>query len=232
MTQAILTDIEGILCPTAFIRRVLIPYSLHHLPDHLRDHREDPQVRRLLADVRAYAGSALDEAALVERMRAWIEAEQQITPLKALQGLIWEAGYRRGELRSPVEEDALSCVKSWRERGILVYSFSSGSVHAQALCLEHSEAGDLRPLVAGYFDTRIGGKRQTAAYKGIAAQIGHPPGEILCLGDRVAELDAAAAAGLATCCLRRPGDTREAGGHPVANSPHEAETVAAAAAPH
>ncbi|MBK1692204.1 acireductone synthase [Ectothiorhodospira mobilis] len=232
MTQAILTDIEGVLCPTAFIRQVLIPYSLRHLPDFLAAHREDPQVRRLLADVRAYAGGALDETALVERMRAWIEAEQQITPLKALQGLIWEAGYRRGEFQTPVEEDMLQCLRSWHDRGVMVYLFSTGSVHAQDLCLAHSEAGDLRPLVARCFDTRIGGKRQTAAYKAIAAESGHPPAGILCLGDRVAELDAAAAAGLQTCCLRRAGDTRDAGGHPVAASPQQAEAAAASAIPH
>jgi enolase-phosphatase E1 len=232
MTQAILTDIEGVLCQATFIRQVLTPYSLRHLPDFLETHREDPQVRRLLADVRAYAGSALDEAALVERMRAWIEAEQQITPLKALQGLIWEAGYRRGDFRAPVEEDALQCLKSWRDRGILVYLFSTSSVHAQELCLAHSAAGDLRPLVARCFDTRMGGKRQTAAYKGIAAETGHPPAQILCLGDRVAELDAAAAAGMHTCCLRRPGDTRDHGGHPVAAAPQQAQAAAAGAAPH
>lgn len=232
MTQAILTDIEGVLCPTAFFRQVLTPYSLRHLPDFLATHREDPQVRRLVADVRAYAGGTLEEAALVERMRAWIEAEQQITPLKALQGLLWESGYRQGDFRTPVEADTLQCLKSWRDRGILVYLFSTGSVHAQALCLAHTEAGDLRPLVARCFDTRMGGKRQTAAYKGIAAETGHPPAQILCLGDRVAELDAAAAAGMHPCCLRRPGDNRDTGGHPVAASLQQAQAAATGAAPH
>jgi enolase-phosphatase E1 len=81
--------------------------------------------------------------------------------------------------------------------------YSSGSVHAQKLLFAHTEFGDLTPLFSGYFDTRIGGKKQAESYKTIAEQIQCQPNEILFLSDIVDELDAAQAVGFQTYWLVR-----------------------------
>ena len=67
---------------------------------------------------------------------------------------------------------------------------------------------------AGFFDTRVGAKREAASYRAIAEQIGHPPSAIVFLSDVLAELDAARAAGLHTVHLVR--DDQPTGDHPVA----------------
>ena len=36
----------------------------------------------------------------------------------------------------------------------------------------HSEAGDLTPLFSGFFDTKVGTKREAASYAAIAAGLG------------------------------------------------------------
>jgi enolase-phosphatase E1 len=77
-------------------------------------------------------------------------------------------------------------------------------VPAQKLFFAHSEAGDLGPLLSGYFDTETGPKREAESYRRIATSIGVPAGEILFLSDIVEELDAAAAAGLHTTQIARP----------------------------
>ncbi|RXK54263.1 acireductone synthase, partial [Stenotrophomonas sp. MA5] len=74
----------------------------------------------------------------------------------------------------------------------------SGSVPAQKLFFGFSDAGDLSPLVSGWFDTEIGGKREADSYRRIVQSIGVPAGEILFLSDVVEELDAAREAGLQT----------------------------------
>ena len=76
----------------------------------------------------------------------------------------------------------------------------------------HSDAGDLTPLFAGYFDTRIGPKREQHSYTAIARYLGLPPGDILFLSDVAAELDAAAAAGMQTIQLVRD-DNNDQGRH-------------------
>jgi enolase-phosphatase E1 len=74
------------------------------------------------------------------------------------------------------------------------------------MLFRHSVAGDLEGLFAGFFDTRIGTKREAASYAAIAQALALPPGAILFLSDVAEELDAAAAAGLATCQLVRAAD--------------------------
>ena len=221
MIRAIITDIEGTLSGVSFTREVLLPHAVKHLPEFVRTHRTVPEVKRLLADIRAYAGGSLDDEALMQRMLAWMSADQKITPLKALQGLIWEEGYRRGDFKGHVYPDAVACLRAWHDRGITLHVFSSGSVRAQEDFLAHSEAGDLRPLFSGNFDTRIGGKTHIAAYKLITERIGCAPGEALFLCDDTRELDAAAAAGLRTTLVQRQGAAAADSSHPVVTDFHQ-----------
>jgi enolase-phosphatase E1 len=216
MIGAILVDIEGTTTSLSFVHDTLFPYAAAHLADFVGERSDDPQVVRLLADARAYAGGDLDDAALIERMRAWIEADQKITPLKALQGLIWESGYQRGDFHGHVYPDVPAALHRWTELGLGLYVFSSGSVHAQKLLFGHTDAGDLNPLFSGYFDTRIGGKRDADSYRRIAAEIGLPPEQILFLSDRPDELDAAAQARMHTTAVLREGVEGPFGAHPTA----------------
>ena len=105
-------------------------------------------------------------------------------------------------------------LRRWRERDIAVHIYSSGSVRAQQLLFGHSDAGDLRPLINGYFDTRVGAKRDAASYRGIAGRLGLAAESVLFLSDTAAELDAAAEAGMRTLQLLRdgaPADGRHGG---------------------
>ncbi len=90
------------------------------------------------------------------------------------------------------------CLRAWARAGLRLAVYSSGSVGAQKLLFGHSAAGDLTPLFTGFFDTKVGGKRDAASYATIAAGLHVPPGEVLFLSDVVEELDAAAG--------RRPAD--------------------------
>ncbi|MOA28815.1 Enolase-phosphatase E1 [compost metagenome] len=125
--------------------------------------------------------------------------------------MVWEQGYRAGQLKGHVYPDAVEALRQWHAAGYELYVYSSGSIQAQQLIFGCSEAGDLTPLFSGYFDTTSGGKREAESYARIAAAIGRPAGEILFLSDVVQELDAARAAGMATCGLARDGG--ELGGH-------------------
>jgi enolase-phosphatase E1 len=79
-------------------------------------------------------------------------------------------------------------------------------VEAQRLLFGHTAEGDLTALFSGFFDTRVGSKREAGSYTAIAASLAAPAGECLFLSDVEAELDAAQAAGLHVCQLVRPGD--------------------------
>ncbi|MDD1622420.1 MAG: acireductone synthase [Methylococcaceae bacterium] len=203
MIKAIVTDIEGTTSSLSFVKDVLFPYARTHLPAFVRQHQDESEVASLLEDARREAGSALDIEALIAQFIDWIDRDQKITPLKSLQGLIWEAGYRQGDFNGHIYEDAARCLKSWKEQGYVLFVYSSGSVYAQKLLFGHTEHGDLTPLFSGYFDTHIGGKREAESYRRIAEQIQYRPEEILFLSDIREELDAARQAGLNTYWLVR-----------------------------
>ncbi len=198
----ILTDIEGTTTAIAFVKDTLFPFAQAELDAFLDAHEQDPAVAAVMADVRAIAHEQTPRSAL----RQWIAEDAKVTPLKTLQGLIWQAGYLDGRLKGHLWPDVVGSLRAWSRAGLRLAVYSSGSVGAQKLLFGHSDAGDLTPLFEGFFDTKVGGKRDAASYATIAAGLHIPPGEILFLSDVAEELDAAAAAGLRTCQVVRAGD--------------------------
>lgn len=205
MIQAILTDIEGTTSSLSFVKDVLFPYARTRMVEFVAQHKDDPAVRRELDEVRKLAGAAMSDAQVVEQLLRWIDEDKKITPLKSLQGMIWESGFKSGAYRGHVYDDAVQQLRAWRRRGLKLYIFSSGSVFAQKLLFGYSEHGDLTPLFSGYFDTTIGAKRESAAYEKIAREMGIAPAAILFLSDIKEELDAARRTGMQTIWLVRDG---------------------------
>jgi enolase-phosphatase E1 len=206
MATAVLTDIEGTTSSIAFVKDVLFPYAAQHMGAFIRRHWDDEKTREQIDAIRAETGAAVaspEEADGI--LQAWIREDRKATPLKALQGFLWRAGYENGDYQAHVYPDAVHQLRRWHERGLKLYVYSSGSVAAQKLFFGYSEAGDLRPLFSGYFDTRTGHKQETESYRRIAALIGKPADEILFLSDVAGELDAARNAGMKTILLDRDG---------------------------
>ncbi|ACO78567.1 2,3-diketo-5-methylthio-1-phosphopentane phosphatase [Azotobacter vinelandii CA] len=215
--RAILTDIEGTTSAVSFVFDVLFPYAREHLPAFVRRHAAEAEVATQLEAVRAESGEAdADIERVIEILLGWIAEDRKATPLKALQGMVWEQGYRASALKGHVYPDAVATMRRWKHEGYQLYVYSSGSIQAQRLIFGCSEAGDLSPLFSGYFDTTSGPKREAASYVRIAEAIGRPPAEILFLSDVLQELDAARAAGMCTCGLAREGG--ELDGHPTVSS--------------
>ena len=199
---AVLTDVEGTTTPIAFVKDVLFPFARERIGRFVHDHAGQSEVAAELAEVRRLAPGADP----VDVLRSWIDEDRKTTPLKALQGMIWAAGYAEGTLRGEVYPDVATALRRWSAAGLRLAVYSSGSVAAQKLIFTHSTSGDLAPLFSAHFDTRIGGKREPESYDRIAIALALPAPDVLFLSDVEAELDAARSAGLLTCQLVRPGD--------------------------
>jgi enolase-phosphatase E1 len=198
------------------VHEVLFPYARRALPGFVDARRHDPEVRPWLEQVGAEIGADADAPEVVKTLLHWIDIDRKHTALKALQGLIWASGYAGAQFRAHVYPEVPARLRAWRQAGLDLYVYSSGSVPAQQLFFGHSEAGDLRPLFAGYFDTTIGAKREAASYRRIVQAIGCQGPDALFLSDVVEELDAAREAGLHTCLIERAGAVAGRNGHPAA----------------
>jgi len=208
LIQTIVTDIEGTTSSISFVKDVLFPYAAEHLPEFIREHRTERLVREQLNAVAELSGKASHDAEpLIQQLLDWIASDTKATPLKALQGMIWEHGYRTGGYRAHVYADAVQKLTEWHEQKLNIYVYSSGSIQAQKLFFEHSVYGDMRPLFSDYFDTTTGSKQDENTYRAITASIGCDADSILFLSDIESELDAAKVAGLQTYWLLRPDDS-------------------------
>jgi enolase-phosphatase E1 len=201
--KAILTDIEGTTSSIEFVHQTLFPYAKAHLRRFLREHAGDEDVQQQLAEVERLTHHALSLDGAADVLESWIAEDRKVTPLKVLQGMVWRQGYESGELKGHVYADTPEVLRRWHAQGLKLYVYSSGSVEAQQLIFGHTDYGDLTPLFSGYFDTRVGGKREASSYRVILQQIALPAAQVLFLSDVGEELDAAGAAGLATCQLIR-----------------------------
>jgi enolase-phosphatase E1 len=206
---AVLMDIEGTTTPISFVHDVLFTYAQARMAAWCRVHLDDP----VLGEVaRAAPGRPVDATLL-----GWMERDEKITALKTVQGKIWAEGYGRGEILGALYPDVAPALRRWAAGGVKLFVYSSGSVEAQKLLFGCSEAGNLAGLFQGFFDTRVGAKRETASYGLICRGANVSPEEMLFLSDVTAELDAAGAAGLRTCQVVRATDGTVAGAaHEVA----------------
>ena len=207
MIKAIVTDIEGTTSSLSFVKDILFPYARAQLAEYVHAHIQDEAIQLIQADSSKEVGQDLSIEQLIIQLIQWIDEDKKVTPLKSLQGLIWEAGYQKGDFKGHVYQDAVDNLQLWKYKGLSLYIYSSGSVYAQKLLFGHTEYGDLNPLFSGYFDTHIGGKRESSSYAKITEEIGLPAEQLLFLSDIKEELDAAKAVGMQTIWLTREGVT-------------------------
>jgi len=221
-----LLDIEGTTTPFAFVADRLVPYARAGMHAFLEHEGRTAVVEGILAQLRAEhaidadapavdvwpsdaaaargAAPAFDGAFLY---LTWLMDRDRKSPaLKALQGLIWQRGYDAHELTGEVFDDVAPALRRWKREGRTIAIYSSGSVLAQRLLFASSTAGDLTPLIDGWFDTGVGPKREPASYAAIARALALPASAMLFVSDAPAEVLAARAAGLAVAMSVRPGN--------------------------
>lgn len=225
MIQSIITDIEGTTTSIDFVYQVLFPYAREHIGKFLQRRGWTAEVRPLLESVAKAEGVAFSVAEVGNILQRWIDEDRKETPLKAIQGMIWAEGYASGALRGHVYPDVPICLRRWHDKQMALHVYSSGSEYAQRLIFSNTEFGDLTPLFSGYFDTRLGPKREVASYKAILRHLACPAKAVLFLSDIGQELDAARMAGLLTCQLVRDARTRRADAHPSARDFLEVESI-------
>ena len=225
--RTILLDIEGTTTPIDFVTKTLFPYASQKLEVFLRENVADAEVRALVEDLRAQHG--LDERSELkppswrddseeERLRSsaaygqWLIArDSKCTPLKALQGKIWQAGYASGELRGEVFPDVPVAFERWKRQGKKICIYSSGSELAQQLLFGSVATGDLTPYISAFFDTRVGAKAEPESYKKIAEAVSCETRHFLFVSDAVKEIEAGRSAEMQAVLCVREGHSNAAG---------------------
>lgn len=217
MIQTILLDIEGTCAPIDFVHKTLFPYAKAKIGDYVSQHFAEIQteIAQLKGEYKKdfseqiYGRNFREDSpeTVTNYFQFLIDVDRKSTPLKSLQGKIWQEGYESGALQSVMYEDVSRNFKRWKDAGRTIAIFSSGSVLAQKLIFKYSNYGDLTEYIDNYFDTNVGGKREAESYRQIALKKSFPQVEnFLFISDVVAELNAARLAGMQTALSVRPGN--------------------------
>lgn len=213
MAKAILLDIEGTTTPIDFLHNTLFPYAQSRIPGFILDNlgslkfEIDQLVEERANDVEYSAELRPDSANSVsDYLKYLIDRDRKSTPLKSIQGMIWQKGFESGEIVSPVFDDVPAALKRWKAADKTVSIFSSGSILAQQLMFRHTEHGDLTQFISNYFDTNTGAKEDPGSFTRIAEEMNTTPADLLFVSDMTGELDAARAVGIQTSLSVRPGN--------------------------
>lgn len=217
--RGVLLDIEGTTSSVRFVYDEMFPFARRETSAYLAKHWGLPVLRDTFEKMAVDAGQAnwaawtasagandttSQQKLVVDEVHRLMDRDAKTTGLKALQGLVWEAGFQTGALRSHMYDDVVPAIKLWQAMDLDVRIYSSGSIHAQKLFFANTQAGSLLEYFGGHYDTTVGGKRESESYRRIATEFDLPTSEIVFLSDIVAELDAARTAGMHTCLCLRP----------------------------
>lgn len=216
MIKAILLDIEGTTTPIDFVHKTLFPFAKEKIGEFVQASFSEIQneISQLKTEYKKdfseqiYGRNFKEDSpeSIADYLKFLIEVDRKSTPLKSLQGKIWQKGYESGELASVMFADVSGAFERWKSENKTIAIYSSGSVLAQKLIFKYSNFGDLSGFIDDYFDTNVGQKRQAESYQAIADALSFPAENLAFVSDVVEELDAAKKIGVHTFLSIREGN--------------------------
>lgn len=218
MPKAIILDIEGTIGSISFVHDVLFPYSTERLLDYLRRNPLSPELTEeiLLENQKDFANGDFAEIKNPQDIREihaylhhLIQIDRKFGPLKWIQGKLWKEGFELADLKAELYDDVPIFLRYCKDNSIPVYIYSSGSEESQVLFMQYSVFGDLREWITGYFDTKIGGKKDKQSYINIAKAIHIPVESCNFFTDILEEAQACQNAGWNATILNRPGNRQQ-----------------------
>jgi enolase-phosphatase E1 len=210
--RVILLDIEGTTTPVDFVTKTLFPYASRKLEPFLRENGGNPDIYSLMEELHKECDQELQNGqtppawrddSQEARLRSYVACGQWLiardsksTPLKSLEGKIWQRGYQSGELKGEVYADVPQAFERWKRQNRIICIYSSGSALAQRMLFQSTTFGDLTPHISLYFDTRVGAKGEADSYRRIACSFACRPEVFLFITDAAKEVEAARSAGM------------------------------------
>ncbi|KAL4237572.1 Enolase-phosphatase E1 [Mactra antiquata] len=218
--KAIVLDIEGTIAPISFVKEKLFPYVTENIESYLTTRYDEEETQKDISALRDLASKDKEDGkdvveipaktddnkeavvkAVVDNVKALMDADSKTTALKELQGHMWREAYKTKKVEGELFEDVAPVLQQLAEEDFMLYIYSSGSVEAQKLLLAHSSDGDVTDMFTGFFDTTSGPKTESSSYETINKAISEDvaddevtPGEILFLTDSPEEAKAACGA--------------------------------------
>src|SRR5215813_4079079 len=109
MTKAILLDIEGTTTPIDFVHKTLFPFAKARVGNFVLESLDKIEEEISLLEAEYTADSSYTDnfdknspESVAKYLHHLINVDRKSTPLKSIQGKIWQKGYESGDLKSEV----------------------------------------------------------------------------------------------------------------------------------
>lgn len=213
--KGVLLDIEGTTSPIEYVHQKLFSFAKENLESYLLVHWDDKQIKDILSKMKddfvssggkpedLLQNSEKGRKSLSEFIIKLINSDSKGTPLKELEALIWEDGYRDGRLAGEVFPDVPVALKRWTKKNLVVCIYSSGDIKSQRSIFSTTRYGDLTKYIFSYFDTKVGPKKESESYDRISGMLGLDPEQICFISDSYEELLASSEAGFVSIFSER-----------------------------
>src|SRR5215210_3432567 len=124
--NAILLDIEGTTTPIDFVHKTLFPFAKAKIGEFVQANFSEIQteISQLKTEYKKDFSEQIyrddfsenSPESIANYLKFLIEIDRKSTPLKSLQGKIWQKGYESGELVSPVYDDVPKAFERWKSQ--------------------------------------------------------------------------------------------------------------------
>ena len=197
----IVLDIEGTMGSIDFVHKILFPYSRTELKNFLQFNKDSLQTE--FKEIESQVNKKLSLEEIYTILQQWINQDFKCTPLKSIQGKIWEQGFYSNQFKSHLFPDVIPELSKWKILGKKLAIYSSGSIKAQKLYFSFTQTGNHLKLFSKFYDTQMGNKNEINSYIRIAQDLQQPCSQILFISDSLQEITVAARAGYQVILIHR-----------------------------
>lgn len=177
--QVILLDFHGTISERKWEHKVIFPYVKKALPSYMRENISNDLIQNSILSLKNESfeqrfrfknedAPIIDDFTSMDEMNA-TEVAQQLSDFllwqmhskketkdtEVIERLVWQDGFRRKQIQTPIYDDVSACLRQWRDLNIKLYIISSLETETLKLLFENTDkGGNLNQLVSGYVSTK------------------------------------------------------------------------------
>lgn len=185
--QVILLDFHGTISERRWEDKVVYPYVKSALASYVRENLRNEVIQKHLPGLKNESfeqrfrnkyedapiiedSEDVEEISLADQISDFLiwqlNNKKETKDTKAIERLVWQDGFRRHRIFTPVFDDVLPSIKRWREQfKCFVYILSSIDSDTLTLLFENTDKGNLNQYIKGYLGSKkIGEKLMIETY--------------------------------------------------------------------
>lgn len=181
--QVVLLDFHGTICERRWEDKVIFPYVKRAVGSYLHDNWTNDSVQKCIPGLKNESFEQrfrhkYEDAPVINDCQAdgqdvnelmsqaaefllWqMNNKKETKDTQIIERLVWQDGLARNQITTPLYDDVMPSIKSWKEEhNCLIYIISSLDIDTLKLLTEHTSQGNLATCITGFLGSRKMGEK-------------------------------------------------------------------------